>query len=49
MVTSEEKGERATSGWGSQRYKLLGVRRAKGFIVQHGEYSQYFEITVNEK
>ena len=31
---------------GSGRYKLLG--QAQGCIVQHGEYSQYFVITVKK-
>ena len=39
----------AIQGWESGRYKLLGIRQAQGCIVQHGEYSQYFVITVNGK
>ena len=34
---------------GGARCKLLGVRQAQRCIVQHGEQSQYFVITVNEK
>ena len=44
----EGRGE-TTLGWGSGRYKLLGVRQATRLCcIQHGEYSQYFLITVNE-
>ena len=42
-------GGGAKQGWESGRYKLLGVRQAQRCIVQHGEYSQYFVITVNGK
>ena len=38
-----------TSGWRSGRYKVLVVRHAQGHIVQPGEYSQYFVITINGK
>ena len=40
-----------TSGdqWGGGTYKLLGVRQAQRCIVQPGENSQYFIITVNGK
>ena len=27
-------------------YKILGVKYAKGYSIQHGEYSQYFIITI---
>ena len=27
--------------------QTTGVEQVQGFIVQHREYSQYFEITVN--
>lgn len=29
--------------------QLLDVTQAQGWIVQQGEYSQYFVMTVNEK
>ena len=29
--------------------KLLGITQAQQCIIQHGEYRQYFIITVNEK
>ena len=37
---------RATQGWASGSYKLLGVRWTTR-ITQHGEYSQYSVITIN--
>ena len=47
-ITSGGGGGGGTiQGWKSGRYKLLGVRQAQGCIVQHGEQSQYFVITVN--
>ena len=36
-------------GLRSGGYKLLGVRKAQGYMVQHWEYNQYFIITVNRK
>ena len=42
-------GREAIQGWGSWRYKLLGVGQAQGCTVQHGEYIQYFVIGVNRK
>ena len=42
MVT---RGEGQYKGEGSERCRLLGVRQAQGWIVQHGEYRQYFVIT----
>ena len=32
----------------SRRYKLLDIRQVQGCIVQHKEYSQNFEITVDK-
>ena len=48
MVTSGEGG-RGNLGVGSGRDKLLGVGQAQGCVVQHGEDSQYFVVTVNER
>ena len=44
-----KKGGGAISELRSERYKLLGIREAQGCIVQQGEYSQYFVMTVNRK
>ena len=43
------EGKGAIQVWESERYKQLGVRQAQGCIVQQGEFSQYFTITVNGK
>ena len=49
QTTGYQWGEgRGRRGVGSGKYKLLGVR-LQGCVVQHGEYSQYFVITVNGK
>ena len=32
----------------TRRYKLLDIRQVQGCIVQHKEYSQNFEITVDK-
>jgi len=43
-----ESGERRFRGYnGSGSCKLLGVREAQWYIIQHGEYSQYFGIAAN--
>ena len=46
MVTSVCGGKADIRvGWGH----MQAIRCKVGWIVHHGEYSQYFEITVNEK
>ena len=34
-------------GVGEWEVRAIGYRKLPGCIVQHGEYSQYFVITVN--
>ena len=41
-------GWRKIHGCRRRRYKLLDIRQVQGCIVQHREYSQYFEITVDK-
>ena len=41
--------EEGKQWWGSERYKLLGVRQAQGCTVPCGEHSQYIVIIVNGK
>ena len=41
-----ERG-RGSTGVGSGRHKLLGVRQAQGCIVEHEEYSHHFITILN--
>ena len=50
VFTSGEREEgRGNIGMGLKRYKLSGINKLQGYIVQHGEYSQYFILTINGK
>jgi len=35
-VVLPEAGGGAIQGWETERYKLLDIRKAQGFIVKHG-------------
>ena len=35
--------------WGNGRYKPLDIKQAQEYTVQHGEYRQYFLITITFK
>ena len=36
VVVLPEAGGGAIQGWETERYKLLDIRKAQGFIVKHG-------------